>query len=193
MNGKPKQSMQAFYPRQKWAKWMVKLPLYLWRLGLGPVSGKIFLVLTTTGRKSGLPRHTMVEYHVVNGKKVAPCAFGEKSQWYKNIQADPRVTVQTADGTERMRAVRVTDDEELRAIFDTLQRRDPALLNWYLQSLGIEPTAEAVIANKERVYFIRFDPTDEPTPPGLEVDLAWLWPAILLSMLARKMLRGRKR
>jgi deazaflavin-dependent oxidoreductase (nitroreductase family) len=163
---------------------LFRAPLIAWRLGMGPVTGKLFLVLTTTGRKSGLPRHTMVEYYSIDGVKYAACAFGARAQYYKNIAADPRVTIQSADGTESALAKRVTDGEELLAVYELFKRRDPPLLLWYLDSLGIKPEAEDILANKERLHFLRFEPVEEGTPPGLEVDLAWLWPVALLAVLA---------
>jgi deazaflavin-dependent oxidoreductase (nitroreductase family) len=150
------------------------------------------MVLTTTGRKSGLPRHTMVEYHVLNDVKYAPCAFGARAHYYRNILADPRVTIQTAAGTEGALAVRVTEDEELIAVYELFKRRDPPLLNWYLDSLGIKPEPDDILANKARIYFLRFDPVEAATPPGLEVDLAWLWPVVLLGLLGTWWLRKRR-
>ncbi len=186
-----KWNMMNLYPGSRRAKMVFKAPLIAWRLGLGPITGKLFLVLTTTGRKSRLPRHTMVEYYTLNGVKYATCAFGARAHYYQNILADPRVTVQTADGTASALATRVTDDEELLAVYELFKRRDPPLLLWYLDSLGIKPDADDVLANKERVYFLRFEPADEVTPPGLEVDLAWLWPVTLLGVLAWRWLRSR--
>jgi deazaflavin-dependent oxidoreductase (nitroreductase family) len=185
--------MGSFYPSTDWAKFLAKAPLGLWRLGLGPIIGKWLLVLTTTGRKSGLPRHTMVEYHVVNGKKYAPSGFGARSQYYQNILADPRVTIQTAGGTERAKAVRVTDDQELLAVFAAFEREDPGfLLQAYFKSLGISGNAANIPAHKDKIFVLRFDPTGEVTPAGLEIDLAWLWPVALLSLLLRRVLAGRR-
>ena len=188
-----KRTMQDFYPRAPWMKFVTKAPIFLWRLGLGPISGRILMLITTSGRKSGLPRRAMVEYHILAGKKYAPSGFGDKAQWYKNIMANPRVTIQTADGTERMRAVRVSDDEELLAVYELLKHRNPPFLNWYLQSLGIEPDPADLIAKKDRLHILRFDPTDEATPPGLDVDWAWLWPLAILGLwLLRSRRKGRK-
>ena len=176
--------MDSFYPRTRWARSIARAPLVLWRLGLGPVIGRLMLVLTTTGRKSGLPRQAMVEYHMFNGRKYAPSGFGAQAQYYQNIMVNPYVTIQTAAGTERAIAARVTDDEELLAVFEQIKRDDPAfLLNSYFRSLGIEPTNEDILAHKDRIYLLRFDPVEEKTPPGLEVDLAWLWPVVLAGLV----------
>ena len=184
------------YPTDGWRRAMFKAPLTLWRLGLGPVIGHVMLIITHTGRKSGLPRRTMVEYHMLDGVKYVPCAFGPRADWYKNITADPRVTIQTAHGTERAIAARVTDDQELLAVYDLFMRRDPPLTNWYLDSLGIQRNHDDVIAKKERINWFRFDPTDEPTPPPLETDLVWVLPLVgfglaLFWMLAQRLRKSR--
>jgi deazaflavin-dependent oxidoreductase (nitroreductase family) len=173
-------TMQTIYPRQNWARQVFQSPFVLWRLGLGPFIGRVILVLSATGRRSGLTRRAALEYHKMNGKKYAVSAFGTKSAWYRNILADPHVTIQSADGSERMTARRVTDDEEILDVFQVFMRRDPPITRWYLHSLGIQPDNKSILANKERIHLLRFDPTSEATPPGLDVDLAWIWPLALL-------------
>lgn len=74
----------------------LRLPIWLYRLHLDWLLGDRFLMLTHTGRKSGLPRQTVIEvvqhdktdhtYYVVSG-------WGEKSDWYLNIHKTPQVTV----------------------------------------------------------------------------------------------------
>lgn len=165
--------------------------MVLWRLGLGPIVGRLFMIITVTGRKSGLPRSTMVEYHRLNGKKYVASGFGEVAQWYKNIQADPRVTIQTSDGAESARAVRITDDGEVMDVVDLFRQADSAyFLDFYLRSFDVEPDREEILAKKDRLHFLRFEPIDETTPPGLEADLVWMWPlaflALLLYLLRRK-------
>lgn len=173
---KPDQQIHPImqYPVKEWQKLAFKAPVHLWRLGLGPIIGHIFILITHTGRKSGLPRRTMTEYHTLGGKKYVPCAFGKRSDWYKNIAADPRVTIQTARGAESVIARRVTDDYELVRAYDLLKRRNPIMLKWYLDSLGIRDDPSDVVAKKDRITIFTFDPTDEPTPPPLEADLAWM-------------------
>lgn len=94
-------------------KYLFKLPILLYRLGLGPVIGCQIMILATTRRKSGLPRRTAVEYNVHNGRKFIMAGWGGQSDWHKNLAADPRVTIQPADGAEPAIARRLTEDEEL--------------------------------------------------------------------------------
>ncbi|MFL7870015.1 MAG: nitroreductase family deazaflavin-dependent oxidoreductase, partial [Anaerolineales bacterium] len=72
-------------PPSKALRFGLRLPIWLYRLRLGWLLGDRFLMLTHTGRKSGLPRHVVIEvvqhdketdtYYVVSG-------WGEKSDWY---------------------------------------------------------------------------------------------------------------
>ncbi|MFQ5615490.1 MAG: nitroreductase family deazaflavin-dependent oxidoreductase [Anaerolineales bacterium] len=200
------QRTQGFmsYPGRGWQKAMFKAPIQLWRLGFAPLVGRITMLITQTGRKSGLPRRTMVEYHPLDGVKYVPVAFGRKAQWYKNIEADPRVTIQTADGVERMQAVRVTGDRELLAVYNLFSRRDPPLTRWYLKSLDINPDDPLdVLLKKDRIYWLRFDPiTDDlnksddlfrSSPPPLEADLKWVLPAVAAGLVGAWLFSRRKK
>ncbi|MFK4102988.1 nitroreductase/quinone reductase family protein [Streptomyces sp. NPDC019531] len=62
---------------------------------LNPVMRRLPLqtVLETTGRTSGLPRRTPVGGRRVGGSFWLVSEFGERSQYVRNIQADPRVRV----------------------------------------------------------------------------------------------------
>ena len=181
------------YPSGGWRRSMFKAPLVLWRMGFGPIIGRVMLVITHTGRMSGLPRHTMVEYHMLDGVKYVPCAFGPRSDWYKNITTNPRVTIQTARGSERALARRITDDQELLAVYDLFMHRDPPLTRWYLDSLDIQPNHDDVLTKKERIHWFRFDITDEDTPPALKTDLGWILPIVGIGLLVSWFLIRRQR
>ena len=83
-------------PPGKALRFGLRLPIWLYRARLGWLLGDRFLMLTHTGRKSGLPRQTVIEvvqhdketdtYYVVSG-------WGEKSDWYQNIRKSPSVTI----------------------------------------------------------------------------------------------------
>lgn len=188
---------QAFglmeYPSGGWRKAFFKAPIFFWRLGLAPLMGNIFMLITQTGRKSGIPRRTMVEYHSRAGVKFVACAFGEKADWYQNILADPYVTIQTAKGCERAITSRVSDDRELLTVYNLFIRRDPPLMKWYLGSLDIQANPLDVLYKKERIYWLRFDPTQAPTPPPQKADLAWIWLFALLGGILAWLLSKQKR
>jgi deazaflavin-dependent oxidoreductase (nitroreductase family) len=132
------------------------------------------MILTTTGRKSGLPRRTAIEYHRFLGRTYVMNAYGMKSDWYRNMRADPRVTIQTADGVEHCRARRLTSDAELAEAYGFVES-SPALRR-LIQRLGFAMGREEFLAQRDRWWLVAFDPTDEPTPPPLQADLRWVVP-----------------
>ena len=62
-------------------------------------------------------------------------------------------------------------------------QHDPPLTTRYLDSLDIQLDLSDLIEKKERTYFFRFDPTNEPTPSPLKADLAWIWPLVVAALL----------
>lgn len=76
-------------------KLLFKTPILLYRLGLGFLIGRLFMIMTTTGRKSGQPRRTAIEFHEFEGKPTVMSGWGTKTDWYRNLEANPPATVQT--------------------------------------------------------------------------------------------------
>ena len=161
------------YPDHPALKTLLKTPQFLWRLGLGKLVGQLFLILSTTGRTSGLPRRTAVEYHKFNGQKCIAAAWPQ-SDWYRNLQADPRVTLQSADGVEHVSARRITSEEDLTRVFQFVEENP--LFRRFWEGLGGPSDLEEFIKEKDRLHLLTFDPTEKPTPPPLEKDLLWIWP-----------------
>jgi deazaflavin-dependent oxidoreductase (nitroreductase family) len=168
------------YPDTPGRRWLHKAPVTLWRLGLGPVLGRVFILLTARGRKSGQPRRTAVARWEVNGQLYGWCPYGERAQWYRNVVADPRVTLQTRGGARSAVVARVADDEELTRLYRVMEETDAAGLAWYLGRVGIEEDPADLVAKKERVHFLRFDPAPDSELPGQRADLAWVWGALAL-------------
>jgi deazaflavin-dependent oxidoreductase (nitroreductase family) len=81
-----------------------------WTAGKMPV-----LELTTTGRKSGQQRSTMLTTPWQDGDRMAVIASAGGNDahpaWFLNLEADPAVTVRTESGTKPMTARVVTGDE----------------------------------------------------------------------------------
>ncbi|MDP1794500.1 MAG: nitroreductase family deazaflavin-dependent oxidoreductase [Acidimicrobiales bacterium] len=82
----------------------------------GKVMGMEALVLTTTGRKTGEKRQTMLTAPITDGDKVylvASWGGGPKHpMWFLNLQADPNVQI-TRDGTDTKNYVgRIVSAEE---------------------------------------------------------------------------------
>jgi len=48
-----------------------------------------------------------------------------------------------------------------------------------LKSIGFDMTLDKFLEYKERFTFVTFDPSDNPTPDPLPVDLWWIWILVL--------------
>jgi deazaflavin-dependent oxidoreductase (nitroreductase family) len=75
-------------------RWFLRLPIVLYRLRLGWLLGRRFLLLTHTGRKSGQAHSTVLEvvrYEAATHRCIVASGWGIRSQWYRNVLHDPRV------------------------------------------------------------------------------------------------------
>lgn len=123
-----------------------RAPIGLYRLGLGGLLGRRFLLLQHVGRKTGLPRRTVLE--VVGSEEGAPIVvsgFGERSDWLRNTVARPEVRVTWGRRSFDARA-RVMGIEEAVAVFDDYRRRHPRaarLLGGALGVSALDPAAAA--------------------------------------------------
>ena len=77
-------------------KWIFKIPILQYKLGLGWLTGRYVLLLTTTGRRSGRLRYTPLEYIYdrEHDRYRIAAGWGGKTDWYRNACANPHVMVQ---------------------------------------------------------------------------------------------------
>nr|WP_242474807.1 nitroreductase family deazaflavin-dependent oxidoreductase [Tomitella cavernea] len=84
---------------------------------LGSLGSRPLCLLTTTGRRSGLPR-TQTLLYVPDGDAVllvaAQGGLPNNPLWLLNLRADPSVTVQTGNRVRRLRAREATPEERAR-------------------------------------------------------------------------------
>lgn len=87
-------------------RWLVRMPIWLYRAGFGFLFGKRLMMLEHTGRKSGARRRVVLEVvdRPAPGEYVIISGFAGKAQWYRNITANPGVRVST--GVRRNMAAR---------------------------------------------------------------------------------------
>jgi deazaflavin-dependent oxidoreductase (nitroreductase family) len=164
---------------------LFKAPILFWRLGLDPLVNRRFVLISHTGRKSGLTRRVITEYvRLDDGRIAIVSGYGDAAQWYRNLMAVPAVTLQSNDGIAHVRAYRITDEGELQQVYARLMSASQPFLLAYLNSVGVPATLHDVLAQRDRLHFIAFSPTDERTPPPLDADLAWVPVAALLATLA---------
>ncbi|MER7919256.1 MULTISPECIES: nitroreductase/quinone reductase family protein [unclassified Streptomyces] len=90
-------------------------------------------VLETTGRVSGVPRRTPVGGRRVGGAFWLVSEFGHRSQYVRNIEADPRVRVRIAGRWHHGTAHLLPDDDPRARL-----RGLPRLNSTAVQALGTD-------------------------------------------------------
>ncbi|MDX1378398.1 MAG: nitroreductase family deazaflavin-dependent oxidoreductase [Anaerolineales bacterium] len=143
---------------------LFRAPIILYRLNLGWLLGSRFLVLTHIGRKSGMPRQTVIE--VVNHDKetgiyYVAAAWGKKSDWYLNILQNPKVRVKVGNKQFEAEGDQKSKGEAEEILWDYAQRHPVALRELTMMILGkrLPPTRETCARMAESVPLIALIPT----------------------------------
>ena len=94
-----------------WLRLLVRLPVALYRMRLGFLFGRRFLMVEHRGRRSGRIRRTVLEVVANHPEAVfVVAAWGKSANWLKNVRAEPRVRVHI--GFQRFETeARVVDEE----------------------------------------------------------------------------------
>lgn len=110
-----------------------KIHRTLYAIGLGPLVGRIILLLTTTGRKSGLKRVTPLQYEEIDGNYYLGAARGLKADWVRNIQANPHVELDV--GAKHIHAVAevVTDPSRFADFLEIRLQRHPRMIGLIME------------------------------------------------------------
>ena len=105
---------------------ILKLPLLLYRMGLGWLFGHRFMLLTHLGRRTGKVRQTVlaVLWFDPKTREIMAISAWSASEWYKNILASPALQVVT--GFTRYAPVhRSLSSVEIARLFEDYRRKHP--------------------------------------------------------------------
>jgi deazaflavin-dependent oxidoreductase (nitroreductase family) len=104
------------------------------------------LLLTTVGRRSGQPRTTPLMFHS-DGEHVYVIASNvgapRHPDWYLNLVADPRVTVEIGDADHSANALPLTGDERER-VWTEIKRLYPFFAEHEAKTERVIPVVELV-------------------------------------------------
>jgi deazaflavin-dependent oxidoreductase (nitroreductase family) len=98
-----------------------------------------FLYVTTTGRKTGLPREIEIWFTTAGGCLYLLAEHFERAHWVRNIRNEPRVKVRLG-GREFSATGRVLDRERDREAWELAQRLGLEKYGWG-DGLPVEITA----------------------------------------------------
>lgn len=108
---------------------LYRMPVLLYRLGLGPMLGRRFLMVVHRGRTSGRLYQTVLEvvhYDPATQESIVAAAYGRHADWYRNLQSARAVEVRTGGG-RFVPEQRVLTADEAGAAFDEYARHHPLL------------------------------------------------------------------
>ncbi len=172
-------------------KYFNRFMLASWRLGLGPlinwspaVGGRI-MVITHTGRKTGMRRQTPLNYTEIDGDIYCVAGYGQFSDWYRNLLANPRVEIWLPNAWWTGVAEDVTGEA------DHLEKVRQVLIasGFAAYAAGINPRSlsdDELAVKVESYRLIRIRRGEARTGSGGPGELAWVWPVatmILFPML----------
>ena len=175
------------YPETGWRWLFFRAPMWLWRMGFAPLMRFRFCVLTCWGRKSGEPRHTILEWVEDGGHVHLGAGWGPRSQWVKNVLENPNVTVDSGLGVVRGQARRVIDGDLMRRLYPHM-KQSPTWTQ-YCASWGVDGSdVEDVAAKADHLWTFEVTPGAGDCPPAMRADLWWVTAGIAALVVAAVLL-----
>jgi len=146
-----------------------RAPIWLYQIHLGWLMGNRFLKLTHTGRVSGKPRQVVLEVVMHDAQEniyYVAAAWGEKSDWVKNIRANPKVEVQVGSQNYNMLAEELSPDQSELVILD-YARRHPTAMASLARYMGYELDGSEADFRKlgRKLLMFSFTPRSQGTNP----------------------------
>ena len=138
-----------------------KIHRILYAIGLGALIGRIILLLTTTGRRSGLKRVTPLQYEEIEGKYYLGAARGLNADWVRNIQANPHVEVRVKTCHFSGIAEVVTDPIQIADFIEVRLQRHPFIIGMIMQEahgLPRQPSREQLEKLAENEVLVVISP-----------------------------------
>jgi len=159
------------------------LMIPMWRLGLRrfinswPSVGGRTLVLINTGRKSGLRRRTPLNFAPSHSSVFVLAGFGDRTDWYRNVLANPAVEVWLPDDRWLAEAIDVSDHPLRLSIL-----RDILIASGFAAPLaGVDPRrlSDEELRDKTDEYkLVELQRRADATGTGGPGDLSWIWGAV---------------
>jgi deazaflavin-dependent oxidoreductase (nitroreductase family) len=115
-----------------------RAPIALYRMRLGGLLGRRFLLLEHVGRTSGLRRRTVLEVVEIDaeGRPTIVSGYGERSDWFRNVSTDPRVAFTIARHRVPATALRLGREEAVE-VFDRYRAAHPRAAEVIGRRIGV--------------------------------------------------------
>lgn len=136
--------MSAFgKPPSGLLKFFFKVPLYLHKMGLGgweKLIGAEWMLIATTGRKTGKRREAMVDvmdYDKATDTYYIEAAYGARADWYRNIQSHPVFEAQVGRRKFHARAMPLSNADTGEMLVQFFHRK-PAYTRSVIAMVGMK-------------------------------------------------------
>jgi deazaflavin-dependent oxidoreductase (nitroreductase family) len=151
-------------PPTGWRRIVYRLPIRLYRIGLGWLFGHRLMLVNHVGRLSGKRRQVVLEvvnHDAVDAGYVAVAGFGPTAAWYQNVLHTPEVTIQVGRREIAVRATPLCTEEggELMAHY---AQRHPRAARRLCRIMGyaVDGSEADFRTVGRRLPFVRFVPRD---------------------------------
>jgi deazaflavin-dependent oxidoreductase (nitroreductase family) len=122
---------------------------------MGPAAEYV-MVITVVGRKSG-EAYTIPLGYLRDGDSILALNIGGVSNWYKNVQVNPDVTLEIKGETIKARCELVTDPAERAKVFE--HYKSERVSNFErLFGVPITASVDELITARDGCVFVRFHP-----------------------------------
>ncbi|GAA1227322.1 nitroreductase family deazaflavin-dependent oxidoreductase [Prauserella halophila] len=150
-------------PPKGLARILFRLPLQLYRVGLGWLFGGRLMVVNHVGRVTGKRRQVVLEViarNVNDGSYVVASGWGPAAAWYRNLLHTPDVTIQVGRHTIPVTSVPLARDEgaDIMAHYASRHRVAAKHLLPRLMGFRVDGSEADFRAVGQHMPFVRFVP-----------------------------------
>jgi deazaflavin-dependent oxidoreductase (nitroreductase family) len=144
-------------------RWLFRMPIYAYRLGLGWIFGKRLLLLNHIGRVSGKQHQTVlevVEHDARDGSYLVASGWGPSAAWYRNILQKPEVSIRVGRHTIPVKAVPIDQDTgaDIFARYASRNRRVAQYVLPRILGMAVDGSEADFREVGRRMPFVRFVP-----------------------------------
>ncbi|MCF8606924.1 nitroreductase family deazaflavin-dependent oxidoreductase [Gordonia sp. HY442] len=138
-------------------RWLVRAPIPLFRAGCGFLFGGRLLLLEHIGRRSGEHRFVVLECveRPDDSHVILASGFGDGSQWYRNLVAEPRCWISIGFIRRRPGTARALGADEGRAVIERYRTRSPKA---YAELSGVIEEATGLTIDDVPCIEVALDP-----------------------------------
>lgn len=131
--------MSRLEPLGPVGRWFARMPIWLYRLGLGWLLGRRFVMIEHIGRISGLRRRTVLEVVRRDAASLhVAAAWGPKADWLRNVVSEPAVRLWSG----RLRALPATASvltvDQATSVLDRYRLEHPRAARALGRMLGLD-------------------------------------------------------